>query len=257
MSSNITVKDADGACWITISRENKANALLPDDCDAIRRHVEDAVAKASTKAIVFTGAGHRAFSAGMDVTAFLDLTASTARAYIEPLKDMLNTVRMAPVPTIAGINGGCIGAGIELAAACDIRIAVNTAVFGLPEIKVGIPAALDAALLQQYIGLSKAKEMMILGDLYSAKEMDDCGLLNQVVEPGDLQDALNKVVAKVQPFTRTVTTSQKRMFETWQNFGIKDANETSVDLWAAVFTEDETMETIAEYKKTKLSKKSS
>jgi len=254
MASNIKVKDADGACWITISREKKANALLPSDCDAIRGHVDDAVARDSTKAIVFTGAGTRAFSAGMDVTAFLDLTASTARSYIEPLKDMLNTVRMAPVPTIAGINGGCIGAGIELAAACDIRIAVNTAVFGLPEIKVGIPAALDAALLQQYIGLSKAKEMMILGDLYSAQEMDDCGLLNQVVEPGDLQGALDTVVAKVQPFTRTVTTSQKRMFETWQNFGIKDANETSVDLWAAVFTEDETMETIAEYKKTKLSK---
>lgn len=255
MSSNIAVKDADGACWITISREQKANALLPDDCVAIGRYVEEAIAKPETKAIVFTGAGNRAFSAGMDVTAFLDLTASTARAYIEPLKDMLNTVRLAPVPTIAGINGGCIGAGIELAAACDIRIAVNTAVFGLPEIKVGIPAALDAALLQQYIGLSKAKEMMILGDLYSAREMDDCGLLNQIVEPGELQDALNKVVAKVQPFTRTVTTAQKRMFETWQNFGIKDANETSVDLWAAVFTEEETMETIAEYKKTKLSKK--
>ena len=254
MSSNISVKNTDDACWITITREQKANALLPDDCAAIGRHVDEATANTGTKAIVFTGAGNRAFSAGMDVSAFLALNASTARAYIEPLKDMLNTVRMAPVPTIAGINGGCIGAGLELAAACDLRIAVNTAVFGLPEIKVGIPAALDAALLQQYIGLSKSKEMMILGDLYSAQEMDDCGLLNRVVEPDELEDALKETVAKVRPFTRTVTTAQKRMFETWQNFGIKDANDTSVDLWAAVFTEDETMETIAEYKKTKLSK---
>ena len=99
----------------------------------------------------------------MDVSAFLVLNASTARAFIVPLKVMLNTVRMAPLPTIAGINGGCIGAGLELAAACDLRIAVNTAKFGLPEIKVGIPSALDAALLQQYLGLARAKEMMILG----------------------------------------------------------------------------------------------
>jgi enoyl-CoA hydratase/carnithine racemase len=167
---------------------------------------------------------------------------------------MLNTVRTAPLPTIAGINGGCIGAGLELAAACDIRIAVDTAVFGLPEIKVGIPAALDAGLLQQYIGLAKAKEMMILGDLYSADEMNRCGLLNRVVAPGEFDAALREVVAKTQSFTRTVTTAQKRMFETWQNYGIKTANEVSVDVWAAVFTQSETMTAIAEYKKSKLSK---
>jgi enoyl-CoA hydratase/carnithine racemase len=226
---------------------------MPDDCVAIGRYVEEAIARPEIKAIVFTGAGDRAFCAGMDVGAFLALNASTARGFIEPLKDMLNTVRQAAVPTIAGINGGCIGAGLELAAACDLRIAVNTAVFGLPEIQVGIPSALDAALLQQYIGLSKAKEMIILGEIYSAREMNDWGFLNQLVEPDELEASLNKVVAKVQPFTRTVTASQKRMFETWQNFGIKDANDISVDLWAAVFTEDETMEAIAEYKKTKLS----
>lgn len=252
MSSNVTTENIDGACWITISREHKANALLPDDCVAIGRSVEDAIARPETKAIVFTGAGDRAFCAGMDVGAFLALDASTARVFIESLKDMLNTVRLAGVPTIAGINGGCIGAGLELAAACDIRIAVRTAMFGLPEIKVGIPSALDAALLQQYVGLSKAKEMMILGNLYSAEEMEKHGLLNQLVEPGALQAALRAIVDQVQPFTRTVSRAQKRMFEVWQNFGIKDANEISVDVWAAVFTEDETMDAIAEYKKTKL-----
>jgi enoyl-CoA hydratase/carnithine racemase len=255
MSSNVSVRNADGACWITISREQKANALLPEDCIAIRRHVEDAAAKSATKAIVFKGAGNRAFSAGMDVSAFLALDASSARAFIEPLKHMLNAVRTAPIPTIAGINGGCIGAGLELAAACDIRIAVSSAVFGLPEIKVGIPAALDAALLQQYIGLAKAKEMMILGEIYSAAEMDRCGLLNRVVSPENLDAALSEVVAKVQPFTRTVAAAQKRMFEVWQNYGIKTANDISVDVWAAVFTEQETMISISEYKKNKLSNK--
>lgn len=252
MSSNITSETVDGACRITIARPHKANALLPDDCVAIGRAVEEAIARPETRAIVFTGAGDRAFCAGMDVGAFLALDASSARVFIEPLKDMLNTVRLAGVPTIAGINGGCIGAGIELAAACDLRVAVRTAVFGLPEIKVGIPSALDAALLQQYVGLAKAKEMMILGNLYNAEEMDRCGLLNQLVEPGELEAALQAIVDQVKPFTRTVSRAQKRMFEAWQNFGIKDANEISVDVWAAVFTEEETMDAIAEYKKTKL-----
>jgi enoyl-CoA hydratase/carnithine racemase len=253
MSSNIAVRDADGARWITIAREHKANALLPADCDAIRRHVEETPPE--SRAIVFRGAGNRAFCAGMDVAAFLALDAGSARAYIEPLKDMLNAVRTAPLPTIAGINGGCIGAGIELAAACDLRVAVDTATFGLPEIKVGIPSALDAALLQQYVGLAKAKEMIILGELETAQEMHRCGLLNRLVAPGELDAALAELVAKVQPFTRTVVTAQKRMFEVWQNHGIGTANEVSVDVWAAVFTQPETMESIAAYKESKLSRK--
>lgn len=257
MSSNITVKYTDGACWITISREQKANALLPDDCAAIGRYVEEATNKPETKAIVFTGAGTRAFSAGMDVGVFLGLNASTARAFIKTLKDMLNTVRTAPLPTIAGINGACIGAGLELAVVCDLRIAVTTAQFGMLEIKVGIPSALDAALLQQYVGLAKSKEMMILGDRYSAQEMYDWGLLNRVVEPGELEAALQEIVDKVRPFSRSVTAAQKRMFEIWQNFGIKDANDLSVDVWADMFTEEETLKTIAEYKNAKLSKKKS
>jgi enoyl-CoA hydratase/carnithine racemase len=254
MSPNIKVEVTEGACWITISREGKANALLPDDCVAIRRHVEEAIATPAVKAIVFRGAGRRAFSAGMDVGAFLALTAASAREFFEPLKDMLNTVRTAPVPTIAGINGACIGAGIELAAACDLRIAVHTAVFGLPEIKIGIPAALDAALLQQYLGLAKAKEMMILGDLYSAQEMDRCGLLNRVVAPDDLDAALGEIVAKVRPFTRTVSAAQKRLFEAWQNQGIGTANDVSVDVWAAVFTQPETLAAIEAYKQSRLSR---
>lgn len=256
MSSNVTIRYADGAAWITITREQKANSMLPEDCVTIARFVEEAIAKPDTKAIVFRGAGNRAFCAGMDVGSFLSLDAGTARASVEALKNMLNTVRTAPIPTVAGINGGCIGAGIELASACDIRIAVNTAVFGLPEIKVGIPSALDAALLQQYVGLTKAKEMMILGDIYSAEEMHRCGLLNKLVAPDQLDAALREVVAKVRPFTRTAAAAQKRMFETWQNYGIKTANEISVDVWAAVFTQPETMAAIAEYKKTHLSKKS-
>lgn len=253
MSSNITTKDVDGACWITISRENKANALLPEDCVNIGRYVEEAVSRPETKAIIITGSGTRAFSAGMDVGAFLELDASTARAFITQLKDMLNIVRQAPVPTIAGINGGCIGGAFELALSCDLRVSVNTAVFGLPEIKLGMPSILDAALLQQYVGLSKAKEMIILGELYSAQEMDDCGLLNHLVEPGELQAVLDKLVSQVRPFTRTATATQKRMFETWQNFGIRDANEISVDVWSSIFIDDETLDVIAEYKKSNLS----
>src|SRR5687768_13986078 len=135
MQANVKVVDADRARWITIARANKANALLPDDCRAIQELVESV--PPGIEAVVFRGEGERSFCAGMDVVAFLDLDAGTARGYIEPLKDMLNAVRTLPLPTLSVINGACIGAGIELAAACDLRIAASHARFGLPEIKVG------------------------------------------------------------------------------------------------------------------------
>jgi enoyl-CoA hydratase/carnithine racemase len=253
MESNIRVQDAAGVRRITIARENKANALMPDDCRVVREMVEDL--PAGIEAVVFTGAGNRSFSAGMDVVAFLDLDAGTARAFIEPLKDMLNAVRTAPIPTIAAINGACIGAGIELSAACDLRIAASHARFGLPEIKVGIPTALDAALLQQYIGLGRTKEMILTGDFYTAAQFRDWGFLSEVVPEAELEAATRRLLDKVMGNTRTVVAAQKRMFEVWQNYGIKTANDVSVDVWAAVFTQPETMASIAKYKASHLSKK--
>jgi enoyl-CoA hydratase/carnithine racemase len=246
MQTNILSQDINGVRWITISREKKANALMADDCVALQRMVENL--PASVQAIVFRGAGSRAFSAGMDVGSFLEIQAGTARDFIEPLKDMLNAVRTVPLPTIAAINGGCIGAGIELACACDLRIAASHARFGLPEIKVGIPTALDAALLQQYIGLSRTKEMILTGDSYGTEEMEKWGLLNRVVPAERLDEAVHEMLQRVLGNTRTVLAAQKRMFEVWQNYGIKTANDVSVDVWAAVFTQPETMLSIRRYK---------
>ena len=246
MQTNVRHEDGARVRHITIARESKANALMPADCDAIRALVEDV--PAAIEAIAFRGAGARSFSAGMDVGAFLDLDAGTARAFIEPLKDMLNTVRTCPLPTLAVINGACIGAGIELASACDLRIAADHSRYGLPEIKVGIPTALDAALLQQYIGLGRTKQMILTGEFYNAQEMLAWGFLSEVVPLEKLDEAADRMLASLVGNTRTVVTAQKRMFETWQNYGIKTANEVSVDVWAAVFTQPETQKSIARYK---------
>lgn len=253
MQANVTVEDSDRARWITIAREQKANALMPDDCRAIQDLVENV--PADIEVVAFRGQGSRSFCAGMDVVAFLDLDAGTARAYIEPLKEMLNAVRTLPLPTVAVINGACIGAGIELAAACDLRIAASHARFGLPEIKVGIPTALDAALLQQYIGLGRTKQMILTGEFHTADEMQRWGLLTDVVPIEQLDGAARNLVAKLQGNTRAVVAAQKRMFEVWQNHGIQTANEVSVDVWAAVFTDPETRASIARYKQAHLTRK--
>jgi enoyl-CoA hydratase/carnithine racemase len=238
----IDFQDQDGVRWVRLSRPEKLNALLPDDLDAIRTALTDG--SPVPRAAVLTGAGERAFSAGMHLDAFSDLTVDDARRLITTVRNCVGAVRMAPFPTICAINGHCLGVAFEMALACDLRIAADHATVGLPEIKVGIPSVVDAALLQQYVGLSKAKEMILTGDLYTVAEMDPYGLFNAVVPAGDLLEATRRMLARVAVHTPTVVAAQKRLFEIWQNTALVDGIESSVEIFAEVFRSPDTAEQV-------------
>src|SRR4051794_26613387 len=139
MAAAVTVRDDEaGVRWIAFGRPEKLNALTIEDLAAVTRAMTDPVVK--PRAAVFSGIGDRAFSAGMHLDSFVDLTPAGARRLIEAVRDAMASVRLAPFPTIAAINGHCLGAAFELALACDLRIAASHATVGLPEIKVGIPS---------------------------------------------------------------------------------------------------------------------
>src|SRR4051794_35286925 len=121
----IEVRDEAGVRWFTFARPEKLNALLPDDLDAIRTAL--AVLAPAPRAAVLTGAGERAFSAGMHLNSFHDLTPETARRLIVTVRDCLAAIRTAPFPTISAINGHCLGVAFEMALACDLRLAASHA----------------------------------------------------------------------------------------------------------------------------------
>jgi enoyl-CoA hydratase/carnithine racemase len=239
----IEVRDEDGVRWITLCRPERLNALMPDDLDAVTRALTDPAA--SPRATVFTGAGPRAFSVGMHLDVFEGLDPPGARDLIVKLRDCLAAVRTAPFPTLCAINGHCLGAAFELALASDLRIAADQATVGLPEIKVGIPSVVDAALLQQYVGLSKAKEMILTGDLYPVAELERYGLFNAVVPAEGLLDATRRILDRVAGWTPTVVAAQKRLFEIWQNGSLAAGIEASLDEFARVFAADETAAQVA------------
>ena len=245
----------DGAiARLMLNRPDKANALTAAILDELAAALEGLAGDAGLRAVVLGGAG-KAFCGGADVDELARLDASSAGAFVGRIHRACAALRRLPVPAVARLQGAVIGAGLELAAACDLRIAASHARFGLPEIKVGIPTALDAALLQQYIGLGRTKEMILTGDFYGAEDMQKWGLLTEVVPVEELDAAVRKLLAKLMGNTRAVVAAQKRMFEVWQNHGIQTANEVSVDVWSAVFTQPETMESIARYKATHLTRK--
>src|SRR5215467_470907 len=157
------IADENGVRWITFDRPEIRNALYAEDLARIRQAVTGI--GASIKAIVITGRGERAFSAGMHMETFTAAAPEDGRAVISGVRDCVSAVRLAPVPTVAMINGFCIGAAFELALACDLRVAQPDVRFGLPEVRLGIPSVVEAALLYHYVGLSKAKEIILISRL--------------------------------------------------------------------------------------------
>ena len=134
--------------------------------------------------MVLAGAGGETFAAGADVTVMAGLTPASARAFIAALHEAIDAVRRLPVPVIAAIRGHCLGAAVELAAACDFRAGDTTAVIAMPEVRVGIPSVIEAALLPGLIGWGAAREMLLTGREYGAAEAAEIGYLQKVTGAG-------------------------------------------------------------------------
>jgi enoyl-CoA hydratase len=240
-----SVEDRDHVRWVRFDRPEKLNALTREDIavatEAVRR------LPGGVRAVVFAG-GQRAFSAGVHVDTFPGLSAAGARAFISELGGLLAAARRAPVPTLAAINGYCLGGAMELAMACDLRVAGSGAVFGMPEIKVGIPSVLDAALMQQHLGLSKAKELILTGDLSPVADLAPYGFLNRLVDPEDVDPVAAELAAKVAGHAPAAVAAQKRLFETWQNVGLQAGIEASIGEFAEVFADEEAQRRISAYR---------
>ena len=197
------------------------------------------------RALVVVAAGRTVFSAGMHIDSFLSTPPDQGRALIERVGACVGAVRRAPVPTIAVVEGHCLGAAFELALACDIRICTPAATFGLPEVRLGIPSVVDAALLVDHLGLGKAKEMILTGAIYPVDAV--AALANAVVPADQVDDAVEQLLSVLTAPTREVLAAQKSLFETWLNVGLVEGIEVSKRVFGEVFGLPVTQQAIAAY----------
>jgi enoyl-CoA hydratase/3-hydroxyacyl-CoA dehydrogenase len=200
---SIIVKKEDGIGWITLNRPHRLNTLTADMIDEMHSALNDFEADKGIKCIVLTGAGDRAFSAGADVTAFTGLTPATAVEAASKGQTLFTRFERIGKPVIASLNGYALGGGLEMASACDFRLAAENAELGQPETKLGlIPGWGGTQRLVRLVGLAKAKELIMLGERISAEEGARIGLVNKVVPKAKLQEetiALAKKLADGPP----------------------------------------------------------
>jgi enoyl-CoA hydratase/carnithine racemase len=168
---------------LTLQREEKLNALSSElEGELLAALTSDEVR--SSRSVVFAGAG-KAFSAGADINEFRESDPASIADYYAATGDVYERIAGLPIPTIGAIHGWCLGGGLELALALDFRIADETAIFGLPEVRLGIlPSSGGTHRLVRMLGPAKAKELMLLGRRFDPHEARALGLVTEVVPPG-------------------------------------------------------------------------
>jgi len=232
--------DARGVARLTVAHDAKLNTLNPALLDAALAALRDLAKQPGLRVAVFTGEGERAFIGGADIGAMAALeTPAEAEAFIRRVHGICAAIRDLPVPVIARINGWCLGAGLEVAAACDMRIAVRDAKFGMPEVRVGIPSVVEAALLPGLIGWGRTRRLLLLAETITAADALAWGLLEEVA-PRDAIDArLEEWLAHVLAAGPEAIRAQKALIRQWEDRPISEAIAAGIDAFAASWQTDE------------------
>src|SRR6266478_1875151 len=188
---------------------------------------------------VVSGAGERAFVGGADIGEIAALDHVTARSFITLVHRCCDGFRRLPVPVIARIDGYALGAGLELAAACDLRIASERAMFGMPEVRVGIPSVVEAALLPKLIGHGRARRLLLTGVTINAAEALAWGLVDAVVPPEELDAAVERFAAAILAGGKQAIRRQKALILEWEELSTSAAVARGIDALAEAYATDE------------------
>lgn len=215
---------------VWLERPEKRNALRLQELRALRARIESSPAAG----LVIAGKGD-AFSAGVDVQLFAEGTPASAGELIDDLAALCAAVRRCPKPVAVAVQGACLGAACELAAAADFRVASPDAYFGMPEVAMGIPSVIDAVLLERHLGLSRAHELILTAEPMGALEAERLGFVNRLVERERLLDVAVELVESASRHGAHVIAAQKALFEDWLALPFEAAIERSKAALVAAF----------------------
>ena len=230
----------DGAvAWLTLRRPAKLNSLTPEMIVALGEAATRLAGSERLRAVVLTGEGEKAFCGGADVATLASLDTHGARRFITQLHETIAAVGRIPVPVIARVNGWCLGAGLELAIGCDLQIAAEHAHFGMPEVKVGVPSVIEAALLPRLIGWGKAAELVLLGEAIDAAEAYRVGLVQKLAPAAALDAELERWIEALLVAGPRAVRLQKKLLRRWAALPAEQAIEAGIDALAEAYTTDE------------------
>ena len=224
---------------VTIDNIGKLNSLNRELMVEIVNAVAALDNDPQLRLAILSGAGERAFVGGADVGEIAALDHVTARSFITLVHRCCDAFRRLPVPVIARIDGYALGAGLELACACDLRVASERAIFGMPEVRIGIPSVVEAALLPKLIGQGRARRLLLTGETIGAEEALSWGLVDAVAPADHLDEVVERFAISILAAGPRAVRLQKSLILEWEELPTAAAIERGIDCFVGAFDTDE------------------
>ena len=235
--------------YVSIDNQNKLNSLSSEVMAQFVAAFRDLAADPALRAVVLSGAGGKAFIGGANIDEMAEIDSpETGRAFILKVHACCQVIRDLPVPVIAAIDGWCLGAGLEVAAACDMRLCSDTAQFGMPEVRLGIPSVVEAALLPALIGWGRTRRILLTGETFGASEALAWGFVQGVCLQTMLEAGVEDLLAKLLEAEPRAVQLQKALIRRWEDLSVTGAIAAGVESFAEAWTTDGPKAAMARYR---------
>ena len=235
----LDARECGTVAYLTVDNRAKLNTLDRVLMAEFIGAVEALGQRADLRALVLAGAGDKAFIGGANIPEMAALARDSARDFITLVHRTCDCLRKLPVPVVAAIDGYALGAGLEVAVSCDLRVASTRAKFGMPEVKVGIPSVVEAALIPSLIGYGRARELLMLGEIVDADTALRWGLIERVVAPEALDAEVEKIVTAICAAGAQAVRQQKALMQQWEKLPPDAAIQAGIDAFARAYETDE------------------
>ena len=236
-------RDAGVVAHLVFDNARRLNVLNPSALHDLTATFHALSTEEDLRVVVFSGAGGRAFIGGADINHMAGMrTSEDGRAFITMVHKLCQSIRDCPVPVICRLEGYTLGAGLEVAAACDLRIATDTAHFGMPEVKVGVPSVVEAALLPRLIGWGRTSWMLLTAENIDSRKAEAWGMVEEVVETAKIDAAVERCVHSIVDATPLAVRAQKRLMRRWERLPLDEAVQAGIDSFAQSVAEGEHIE---------------
>lgn len=232
-------RDDRGVVTLRICNAGSLNILGSPVIRAVREGLETLAKDDGIRVLILAGESEKSMIGGADIKEMAALDQATAEAFITRLGNLCEAVRAFPAPVIARMPGWCLGGGLEVAAACDIRVAADDAKFGMPEVRVGIPSVIHAALLPRMIGWGRTRWFLLTAETIDAPTALAWGLVDVVAPPDGLDAAVEHTVKSLLECGPQALRAQKALLRQWEELPLKESVALSVGAFGRSFLTDE------------------
>jgi enoyl-CoA hydratase len=238
---------ADGVATVELVNAKSMNILGSEAIEELTTEFRRLSREDGCRVVVFRGAGDKAFIGGADINEMAGLDRAAGEAFISRLAALCEAVRTCPAPVIARLSGWCLGAGLEIAVSCDLRVAGAGAAFGMPEVAVGIPSVIHAALIPAMIGASRAAWLLLTGETIDAGTAANWGLVHDVVPDDELDARIAQLAARMAALGPEAVRQQKRLLNGWIDMTPRRAIEDSIAQFGLAFLTGEPQHYMARF----------